>query len=170
MARTFIIADTHFCHKNIIKYCNRPFASIEEMDTVLMSNWNAVVCPQDTVYVLGDFLLGTVEQLMEITKKLNGHKILIKGNHDRFTDAQYERAGFESVIRGDFNIRGFKLRHYPPQAVSKGPNIVLFGHIHDKKIEIEDKYNICVSADRNIMAFTPKTIEQIMTQNEILFN
>lgn len=55
MAKNFYIADTHFGHKNILKYDNRPFFTTEEMDNELVERWNAAVDPSDTVYILGDF-------------------------------------------------------------------------------------------------------------------
>lgn len=83
---TFFTADTHFFHMNkrggIIKYCNRPFTSIEEMNQTLIAKWNAKVKPGDRVYHTGDFAFGTREQILNLTKKLNGHLILIEGNHD----------------------------------------------------------------------------------------
>jgi len=77
----YFVSDTHFNHNNIIKYCDRPFDSVEEMNEVLIKNWNSVVSEGDIVYFLGDFSmsLGAVE---ELTKRLNGHKKLITGNHD----------------------------------------------------------------------------------------
>lgn len=75
----FIIADTHFGHKNIIKYCNRPFKTIEEMDETLIKNWNEVVSKEDTVLHLGDVFLCGKEKAKQIMSRLNGKKILIKG-------------------------------------------------------------------------------------------
>jgi len=54
---TFFSADQHFGHSNIIKYCNRPFASVEEMDRVMVERWNARISPKDNVYLLGDVFL-----------------------------------------------------------------------------------------------------------------
>lgn len=72
-------SDTHLDHKNIIKYCNRPFSSIQEMNETIINNWNSVVSKEDTVYHLGDFAFGKVN---EFANKLNGKIVLIKGNHD----------------------------------------------------------------------------------------
>lgn len=75
----FVTADLHFGHKNIIKHCNRPFSSIQEMDNILISNWNKTVKTKDLVYIVGDFAWKTPDEYL---KKLAGKKILIKGNHD----------------------------------------------------------------------------------------
>lgn len=50
----YFTADTHFGHENIIKFCDRPFASVEEMDETLIANWNGRVRANDTVFILGD--------------------------------------------------------------------------------------------------------------------
>ena len=81
--RTFFTSDTHFGHKNVIKYCNRPFASVEEMDRTLIENWNAVVGQYDHVYHLGDFGLTSTEEICRVLKRLNGIKYFVKGNHDK---------------------------------------------------------------------------------------
>lgn len=79
----FFTADTHFCHNNIIKYCNRPFSSIEEMNEVLIKRWNKIVEPNDTIYHLGDFGFAKPDILEKIVKRLNGKIHLILGNHDK---------------------------------------------------------------------------------------
>jgi calcineurin-like phosphoesterase family protein len=73
-------SDTHFGHENIIKYCKRPFETIEEMDEVLIRNWNDTVQPTDVVYHLGDFAMTTNPD--QYLRRLNGYKHLILGNHD----------------------------------------------------------------------------------------
>ena len=83
----FFTADTHFNHwsspeRNIIKYCNRPFASIEEMDMSLIQKWNAKVGKKDKIYIAGDFAL-CKKELLPYYMVLNGEKIFIKGDHDR---------------------------------------------------------------------------------------
>jgi calcineurin-like phosphoesterase family protein len=80
--KTFFTSDTHFGHANIIKYCNRPFASVEEMDNTLIHNWNAVVRPEDTVYHLGDFAVGGGPAAPYL-RRLNGTIYFCLGNHDK---------------------------------------------------------------------------------------
>lgn len=104
----FLTSDTHFYHKNVIRYCNRPFTKnlenflkdaesigfedqikkglaidkdVEEMNNAMVENWNRIVGPDDTVYHLGDFAMAA--RAVEVfTPRLNGKKILIMGNHD----------------------------------------------------------------------------------------
>lgn len=75
----FFTSDTHFSHANIIKYCNRPYNDIHEMNIDLMAKWNETVSKDDTVYHLGDFSFNPIMQ----HDFLNGNIILIRGNHDR---------------------------------------------------------------------------------------
>ena len=82
MSKTFYIADLHFGHFNIVRYDNRPFKSVEEMDNTLIKNWNRVVSDADFVYILGDISWHDDNKTTEIFKQLKGNKILIKGNHD----------------------------------------------------------------------------------------
>jgi calcineurin-like phosphoesterase family protein len=77
----FFTSDLHFGHKNIIPYCNRPFATLEEMHDFIVKLWNDTIKPEDTVYMLGDFSLNPKWSKL-IVPKLNGSKILIAGNHD----------------------------------------------------------------------------------------
>jgi calcineurin-like phosphoesterase family protein len=83
-AMIFFTADLHFGHANIIKHCNRPFATAEEMDAVLTQKWNATVGQKDEVYILGDFTMRPAMESHRYLAPLNGRKYLIRGNHDRF--------------------------------------------------------------------------------------
>jgi len=76
----WFISDCHFGHTNIIKYCNRPFKSVEKMDEVLIRNWNSKVKPGDIVYYLGDFCMGDPDYYLN---KLNGDIYFIRGSHDK---------------------------------------------------------------------------------------
>ena len=75
-------SDLHLGHENIIKYCNRPFSSIEEMDEELITRWNDVVSQNDTIYHLGDFALGSHQVAVRYLEQLNGRIILQQGSHD----------------------------------------------------------------------------------------
>lgn len=76
-------SDTHFGHKNIIEYCNRPYRSVKGMNESLVRRWNHMVKPNDIVYHLGDVSFLRQEFTTPILEKLNGGIYLIKGNHDR---------------------------------------------------------------------------------------
>ena len=87
----FVISDTHFYHENIIKYCNRPFKSVEEMNEIMVDNWNHIVQPQDHIYHLGDVSIERgsknsqqARRLIRLIQRLKGHKRLLLGNHDHF--------------------------------------------------------------------------------------
>lgn len=82
MSEIFFTSDHHFGHRNIIKFSNRPFASVEEMDAALIKRWNDKVGPDDEVYHLGDVGLTSNTNLATILEQLNGKIYLIKGNHE----------------------------------------------------------------------------------------
>ena len=114
MSKTFYIADLHFGHKNIIRYDNRPFATIEEMDNTLIKNWNKVVSNDDFVYILGDISWHDDDKTAQIFKQLHGTKILIRGNHDshdhRFIEKFDRVYNYLETVDGD---RRVVLCHYP---------------------------------------------------------
>ena len=89
MKGPWFTSDTHFWHRAIIGYCNRPIPQwmntqeqVEEMNKQLIANWNSKIAPQDEVYHLGDFAFCGVQKGLEILEQLNGIKYLIRGNHD----------------------------------------------------------------------------------------
>lgn len=91
-------SDTHFGHLNIIKYCNRPFSSVSEMNETMIKNWNSVVTKDDTVYHLGDVAFGrgvTDREVGAILNRLNGSIHLIDGNHEKLAHANRWR--FKSI-------------------------------------------------------------------------
>ena len=83
--KVFFTGDLHFGHENVLKFDNRPFATVEEMDAELIRRWNNKVTNEDIVYVLGDMIWKTYnDNAQNLIKSLNGKIVLIKGNHDRF--------------------------------------------------------------------------------------
>lgn len=81
MTKIWLTSDTHYSHKNTLRYCGRPFWTIDACDEAMIKRWNAVVKPEDTVYHLGDVAMHTVP-MKRLLPRLNGNKILIVGNHD----------------------------------------------------------------------------------------
>jgi calcineurin-like phosphoesterase family protein len=79
----YFTADTHFAHTNIIGYVHRPFFNADQMDEQMLATWNDTVHDNDEIYVVGDLALGRLEESLETAALLNGHKILIPGNHDK---------------------------------------------------------------------------------------
>lgn len=80
---TYFSSDQHFGHERVCALSGRPFSCVEEMNETLIENWNATVTPDDTVYVLGDVVMGHIDKTLPLCAGLNGRKILVSGNHDR---------------------------------------------------------------------------------------
>lgn len=131
--KTWFTADLHLGHKRIIELCDRPFATVAEMDAAIVERWNERVDPDDTVFVLGDFAKGDVTESLPLVRTLHGRKVLVAGNHDpcfhgfkghapgpadlaRWV-AAYRDAGFSSVVTG----RAMLKRAGRPVAVSLRP-------------------------------------------------
>lgn len=133
--RIWFISDTHFCHKNILAYEDRPFTDIESMNSALITRWNEVVQPEDTVYHLGDVALGPSERFHPIIGALNGHKILIRGNHDMKSREWYLERGFEEVYPALMLYAKGKrilLTHRPTDALGESYDLHFYGHVHNK--------------------------------------
>ena len=156
MSKTFVIADTHFNHKNIIRYCNRPFADVEEMNAALIANWNSVVSDEDIVIHLGDIAMSRKKhEVAAFIKQLKGRKWLVTGNHDEFTVADYYEMGFEYVSRHPiiFN-QYFILSHEPIFITESMPYANIYGHVHDNPMYKDKTENTwCVSVER--INYTP---------------
>ncbi|WP_193354048.1 hypothetical protein [Candidatus Protochlamydia sp. R18] len=118
----------------IIKYANRLFANVEEMDCALIDNWNLFVAEDDQVFFLGDFGLGSVQYLQSICAKLKGNKICIRGNHDA-NHSRMNRIGFAVVLEAaflkiDHHDHDVELIHVPTDPPPA--HFQLHGHVHDK--------------------------------------
>lgn len=135
----FFTSDSHFGHANIIKYCNRPFSSIEEHDEELIKRWNEKIGPYDIVFHLGDFAFASESYIKSILERLNGIKYLVFGNHDwkRMTkyicDKYFEDVSQQMVIRIDDKI--IYLNHFPFLCYAgswKGLDASwqIYGHVH----------------------------------------
>lgn len=177
----FYIADTHFGHKNIIRYDNRPFTLVEEMDDCLIHRWNAVVQNSDTVYILGDFSWYGEEKTIEILDKLNGKKVLILGNHDRISESIRKRfikiSNYMEISDGENRV---VLSHYPIMFYNQQfrDAVHLYGHVHNSH-----QQNMCESWIKEVrelqaipmrmfnvgcmmayMDYTPRKITEILSE------
>ena len=139
--KIFFTSDLHFGHENVIRFDNRPFNTVEEMDEEMIKRWNAKVGKGDIVYVLGDFIWkAATNEAVSIIRRLNGQIILIKGNHDRFlhnSAAKKALAGIKDyddicVTLEDGTTRRCILSHYfiPFYNGHRYQAIHLHGHSH----------------------------------------
>ena len=150
--KIFIISDTHFHHENIIKYSNRPFKSVEEMDVEMIRRWNNKVGKEDIVLHLGDFALGNEKEIKELRDSLNGTIFLLKGNHDH---KMLKKAGF-IIINGTLEIGNIIFSHNPLKKEDTRGFINVHGHIHEK----ESLYGFNISVEK--MNYEPVELDELM--------
>ena len=134
----FFTSDTHFNHINILDYCQRPFANIEEMNETLIGNWNRVVGKNDIVFHLGDFSFGGAAYWNNILDQLNGKIYLVLGNHDLRNIrpsvlSRFERVAMQMYI--EVEEQPIYLNHNPFLCYGGSYDNFwqLFGHVHTRK-------------------------------------
>jgi len=164
--RVWLISDTHFDHTNIIGYCNRPFASAVEMNSVLLQNWNDTIAPGDLVYFLGDMTYGRGSKGPRWwAAQLNGRKVWVKGSHDNGIQPTSVISGVERVVFNDviacdgvefiLTHDGFGLNGW------KGWKIQ--GHVHNNKPHIDHVWkHINVSVE--VIGYKPVSLAQIVRE------
>jgi calcineurin-like phosphoesterase family protein len=136
----YFIADTHFGHDNVIKFCNRQFETIKSMNNHMIESWNKVVQPDDEIYFLGDFSFKINRKGSRyFLHQLNGKKYFIKGNHDRSENLRnFQNSGLIEwwkhyhVLSYEYKEKtyNFSLCHYPHYPVKGSDTICLHGHVH----------------------------------------
>lgn len=166
----FFTSDLHLSHRNIIKYCNRPFKDENEMNEAIVSRWNNTVSPKDIVYVVGDVTFEKDEAKRDwLLHRLNGEKHLVWGNHDKLLH-KWQRH-FKTA-------QDIAVLHVPPEANNgKGQRIVmchyamrvwdqshygtwhLYGHSHGSLPDEPTSLSCDVGVDS--WDFTPVTMEQL---------
>lgn len=181
MSNTFIVSDTHWGHIGVTKFLRedgsklRPWDTIEEMDEAMIANWNSAVRPKDKVYHLGDVVIN--RRAFPTLARLNGDKVLIKGNHDIFKLHEY--TPYFRDIRGFGTLDGFALTHVPihPDSLSRWKGN-LHGHLHANRVmrtvndircameyeEIDPRY-LCLSVEH--INFTPISLEDARKMFEV---
>lgn len=179
MPATFLVSDTHFGHE---KTCTmfkradgtplRPFKTVEEMDEEMVRRWNERVGKKDKVYHLGDVVIN--RKYLEILGRLNGDKVLIRGNHDIFKLEDYTK--YFRDVRGYHVMNGMILSHVPVHPESLGRfGVNVHGHLHYQRVkkvkgfdpdtgefiysdEIDPRYH-CVCVEQT--DYTPITLEEV---------
>jgi len=148
-------ADHHFGHSNIIKYCNRPFKSVEHMNAEMVRRWNERVASEDRVFHLGDFCFegnSRSETFKSWTNILNGEIILIRGNHDRWRNSR--------IVSADIKLGG-RLIH-----LSHRPEFVyelnFCAHVHNGwRVKRKDR-KVVVNVGVDVWDFYPVTLAEIL--------
>ena len=163
----YFTADMHLGHQSIITLQDRPFEDIDEMDKVIITNYNAVVNKDDTVYILGDICHRVKADVANaMIRQIKGKKYLIKGNHDK----EYDPSLFidiQDIMEVSLNGEKFVLMHYPMLSWNKmhGGSYHIHGHIHARmdynegnKSEGIRRYDVGVDANN----FYPISVKQIL--------
>ncbi|MBQ6333107.1 MAG: metallophosphoesterase family protein [Clostridia bacterium] len=186
MAKNYYIADLHLNHENVIRFDNRPFENVAEMNVRLLENWNKRVTEEDTVIILGDFIWAKEPEWMNYLPFFKGNKVLIRGNHDP--------KEFSREVRHQFlDVRDYKeltdggkrviLSHYPMpfHRAAYGENCwMLYGHVHmTREYDLLQQFRKGIKASCTVkgyaqgnfvnvgcmlpyMGYTPRTLEEII--------
>lgn len=170
----YYIADLHFGHANVIKFDNRPFSDVNEMDKYMIELWNLRVKDEDHVYIVGDVSLNNKLPIEKYLAQLKGHKHLIRGNHDgRLLDNQKAMEYFDSVddiLEINDEGRRVCMCHYP---MAEWPGYYrgswhIYGHIHNNKNEafyiMKDKER-ALNAAVAINNYMPVTFNELVVNN-----
>jgi calcineurin-like phosphoesterase family protein len=178
----FFTSDTHFSHKNIIKYCHRPFVDEtypdlggktdprrwkeEEMNEEMIRRWNKRILPNDTVYHLGDFAFKNLRKAKEIREQLNGKIYMIRGNHDTGENFGFEwmkdyyelKVGNQDIVLFHYGMRTW---HHDLRGTWH-----LYGHSHDGLPPYGKSFDVGVDAwDFYPVSFT--RVREEMDKREI---
>lgn len=169
MANIFFISDHHFGHANILTFKNsdgtplREFQDVDHMNEIMIQRHNLVVRPGDKVYFLGDVVMSRKTSALQVLARLNGEKVLIKGNHDQCNAEAYLQ--YFKDIRGSHQFEGLIMTHIPihPESLARwGLNV--HGHLHNNVVrmplsQIPDKRYFNVSVER--LNYMPISLEEL---------
>lgn len=158
MSEIWFASDMHFGHKNIIEYCNRPYADVDEMDEALVVNWNSNVRPCDTVYHLGDWAFHNYHHI----GRLQGNIVSVPGNHDheRLKKlAPYVSFQGEVVYLKVDPFHRFVLSHYPFESWRREYLYHLHGHMHGTGGVKTNRLDVGIDATK---LYRPITLDEVM--------
>lgn len=172
---SFFISDLHFDHLRAAgeNGFRKEFKTVDEMNSIIINNWNSVVKDGDKVFVLGDVALNTSEERLDgYLSQLKGTKVLVGGNHDNDPMKLKVFSKHFVAVVGCLEYKGMILTHIPVHPYNlKRFKINLHGHLHHSDILVSDRSDlytymeldpryICVSCEK--VGYTPKTLDQLM--------
>jgi calcineurin-like phosphoesterase family protein len=177
MPSVFLVSDTHFGHMGVCKFTRndgvtklRPWDNADEMDEEMVKRWNDTVRPNDKVYHLGDVVIN--RKALPIMSRLNGDKVLIRGNHDIFRDDEYRK--YFRELRAYHVMNGMILSHIPIHEASLGRfGVNIHGHLHANRVMTRDFFSDellldtryhCVCVEQT--DFTPILFEDVIKKIE----
>lgn len=174
MVKTWFISDTHFGHNNITKFTDkngeriRPFDTVEEHDETIIANHNALVKPEDRVYVMGDVAIG--RRHISSVGRLNGRKKLIKGNHDIFKLADYVPYFEDISSYRVYPDSGIIISHIPVHTcqLENRFKINVHGHLHSNIVMGSGKYHPMIPDPRYINVCLEHTKMKPICYDELL--
>jgi calcineurin-like phosphoesterase family protein len=171
MPAVYLVSDTHFGHAGVCRFMRndgvtklRPWDDPEEMDEFMVKAWNERVRPKDKVYHLGDVVIN--RRAMKTLARLNGDKVLIRGNHDIFRDDEYRQ--YFRELRAYHVMNGMILSHIPihEESIARfGTNI--HGHLHANRVLKDNKIDVryhCVCVEQT--DFAPILFEDVIKRIE----
>lgn len=165
MRNTFVISDTHFNHENIIKYCNRPFSSVTEMNEALIKNWNDTVAMNDVVIHLGDFgLRCNLDGIIDLRRRLKGSIVFIPGNHDKLTIETYMQVF--NFVCDSLVLENMLFTHKPFEHFSFTDYALnVHGHIHNN---IKSAYSLdpemYVNVSCEVLNYRPIHLDELIAK------
>lgn len=169
MPELFFTADQHFWHDNILHYCNRPFRNVNQMNEQLIELHNKVVKPNDTVWMLGDYTLAGgnhFESVQRLTRRLNGRKHFVLGNHDKFKPFTYVGMGFHTVHTVEHLEKlDIYLVHDPAVANVLRDKLWFSGHVHKLFKHARNVVNVGVDQWNFMPVHIDELLEYVKEQN-----
>ena len=158
---TYLISDTHFDHRNIIKHCHRPFSDVDEMNEALLRNWNDTVRETDEVFFLGDLAYGRKsKRTKHWLDQLNGDITFVRGNHDRCRDIEYR----DSLVVSHRRMR-FYLVHNPRDIPKSWNNWAIYGHVHNndlRRFPFIDGKNKRINVSAEVINYVPLSLGDLI--------
>lgn len=175
----FFTSDTHYFHKNIIKYCHRPFSDAAEMNEAMIENYNKVVGKNDTVLWCGDNFFCDNAKAREVLNRLNGKKVSLVGNHDPDSEFKLAARGFEfvshrlfmkianrNIVLSHFDASNFRSpwddRYEELRPRLTEYDVLIHGHTHQKSPLLLNQVNVGVDA----WGFSPVSYDDVKREIE----